>query len=215
MKRLSGLVLFGMLVVVALLLLSSPTGRHAKRLVPGENRSGNSETDSSDDFMEKPAVVPVSDRQTTASPSLTAGEIDLILALHNRARGEVGTDSLVWSSDLSAYAQEWADHLAAEGRGLEHRPTAGLWKRVHGENLFMGTAGAFAVGDAVDSWVEEKQFYHGEALTESDWHESGHYMQVVWKGTKAVGCAKALSNGEMIVVCNYSPPGNVLGQSAH
>ncbi|MBP6876371.1 MAG: hypothetical protein KBD56_09885 [Candidatus Eisenbacteria bacterium] len=52
-------------------------------------------------------------------------------------------------------------------------------------------------------------------MTESNWHASGHNTQVVWKGTKAVGCAKAFGNGEMIVVCNYSPPGNVPGQSAY
>ena len=30
--------------------------------------------------------------------------------------------------------------------------------------------------------------------------------------TRAVGCGKALHNGQLIVVCNYDPAGNVEGE---
>ncbi len=42
-------------------------------------------------------------------------------------------------------------------------------------------------------------------------HSFGHYTQLVWRGTRDVGCAKVFCSGYMIVVCNYNPPGNVLG----
>jgi hypothetical protein len=33
--------------------------------------------------------------------------------------------------------------------------------------LFMGTAGYFGVADAVKSWENEKQYYHGQTLDHS------------------------------------------------
>lgn len=44
---------------------------------------------------------------------------------------------------------------------------------------------------------------------------SGHFSQVVWKGTAEVGCGYNPCVGTSLwyglVVCNYSPPGNILG----
>jgi pathogenesis-related protein 1 len=67
----------------------------------------------------------------------------------------------------------------------------------------------------VKAWESEKKYYSGGALNFSNWHDSGHYTQVVWKDTKEVGCAKAECKGIIIVVCNYDPPGNVLGEKPY
>ena len=41
----------------------------------------------------------------------------------------------------------------------------------------------------------------------------GHFTQVVWKDSRNFGIAKARSkSGKIIVVANYDPPGNFLGQ---
>jgi pathogenesis-related protein 1 len=147
--------------------------------------------------------------------TLTAQEVEQLLQLHNKARQEVGAGPLRWSKQLANYAQEWAVHLALTKCGLEHRPDTGEWRREHGENLFMGTAGYYGVADAVKGWVDEKKYYKGETLTSGNWHASGHYTQVVWKDTKELGCAKIACKGNIIVVCNYDPPGNVLGQKPY
>jgi hypothetical protein len=98
---------------------------------------------------------------------------------------------------------------------MEHRPYSGRWKQEHGENLFMGTAGHYGVNDAVAMWEGEKSFYDGGTLNESNAHACGHYTQLVWRTTKRFGCAKVECAGNVIVVCNYDPPGNVLGRTPY
>ena len=146
-----------------------------------------------------------------AGSRLTPREVRQLLASHNRARTEVALSPLTWSTKLAVYAQEWADHLASTSRRMEHRPHSGRWKQEHGENLFMGTAGYYGVADAVAMWEGEKRVYDGRAVDQYGVHSFGHYTQLIWRGTRDVGCAKAFCSGYMIVVCNYNPPGNVLG----
>jgi pathogenesis-related protein 1 len=146
---------------------------------------------------------------------LTTQEVRQLLTTHNKARAEVGTSPLAWSDELAVYAQEWADHLASTSRRMEHRPYSGRWKQEHGENLFMGTASYYGVADAVAMWEREKRAYDGGTIRVSDVHAYGHYTQLVWRDTKRVGCAKVECAGNVIVVCNYDPPGNVLGETPY
>ena len=143
---------------------------------------------------------------------LSMQEVEQLLSLHNKARADVGVGPVTWSKKLALYAQEWANHLATTNCKLQHRPNSGKWRREHGENLFMGTIGHYGVADAVKSWESERRYYRGQTLTASNFYESGHYTQVVWKNTKQIGCAKAECHGNVIIVCNYDPPGNILGQ---
>jgi len=50
--------------------------------------------------------------------------------------------------------------------------------------------GSLAV--AAKSWETEKKDYRGGVLTESNWHPAGHYTQMVWRDTTALGCGEAL-----------------------
>ena len=144
---------------------------------------------------------------------LTPLEVAQLVASHNRVRAEVGIAPLQWSEVLAAYAQEWADHLASTSRRMEHRPHSGRWKQEHGENLFMGTDGYYKVGDAVITWEQEKFAYDGRAIDQFNVHACGHYTQLIWRNTKRIGCAKVRCAGNVIVVCNYDPPGNIVGQT--
>ena len=122
---------------------------------------------------------------------------------------------LAWSDRLAMYAQGWADHLTSTSGRMEHRPHSGEWKQEHGENLFVGTAGYYGVADAVAMWEREKSMYDGGEIDESNVHACGHYTQIVWRNTRRVGCAKVKCAGNVIVVCNYDPPGNFLGQKPY
>ena len=146
---------------------------------------------------------------------LSLKEVQQLVSLHNKVRADVGVGPVTWSKELAIYAQEWANHLASTNCSLQHRPPSGKWKREYGENLFMGTVGYFGVADAVRSWESEKRYYRGQTLDHSNWYNSGHYTQMVWKESQQIGCAKAECNGNLIIVCNYDPPGNVLGQKPY
>ena len=39
----------------------------------------------------------------------------------------------------------------------------------------------------------------------------GHYTQIVWGTTRAVACAVATDRRREVWVCNYDPPGNIVG----
>jgi pathogenesis-related protein 1 len=145
----------------------------------------------------------------------TAAEVSQALASHNRARAEVGATPLAWSHELAVYAQKWADYLASTSRRMEHRPRSGEWKQVYGENLFMGTAGYYRITDAVAMWHREKSAYRGEPIDLSTVSTYGHYTQLVWKNTRRVGCGKVQCGGNEIMVCNYDPPGNYIGQTPY
>jgi pathogenesis-related protein 1 len=162
-----------------------------------------------------PRSVPAKSETGAIGSRLKPDEVRILIRLHNKARAGVGVGPVNWSSGLAAYAQKWADRLAAIGCRMEHRPSSGTWRGLYGENLFMGTAGYYGVGDAVNSWVSEKKDFRGGALNSSNWHDAGHYTQIVWRRTGELGCAKTVCNGMVIVVCNYNPPGNVLGQKPY
>jgi pathogenesis-related protein 1 len=143
---------------------------------------------------------------------LTAKEAMAILAAHNRVRAKEGCRPLAWSGKLARYAQQWADHLGSADCSMEHRPMSGRWRQVHGENLFTGTAGYYSITDAVTWWENERDAYSGTPIDLATVSSYGHYTQLVWNSTRTVGCASIKCGNDMLVVCNYDPPGNVLGQ---
>lgn len=149
------------------------------------------------------------------SSHLAPQEVRQLLTIHNQARAHVGVAPLVWSDGLATYAQKWADHLASTSRRMEHRPHSGTWKQEHGENLFMGTAGYYGVADAAAAWERERSAYDGRIIDGSNLYACGHYTQLVWRNSKRIGCAKVECAGNVIIVCNYDPPGNVLGQTPY
>ncbi|PSJ40092.1 hypothetical protein C7I36_12215 [Zobellella taiwanensis] len=132
-----------------------------------------------------------------------------LLEAHNRARAEVGAPPLSWSEGAAAQARRWAAILA--GRCLlEHSQGSGF-----GENLFMGTLGFYDELDGVRAWEEEKRHYAGQPLTRAMAPVVGHYTQMIWPATRELGCATSRCDGNLILVCNYFPPGNYLGESAY
>jgi pathogenesis-related protein 1 len=138
------------------------------------------------------------------------------LDYHNKVRKEVGSPPLEWSADLSKYAQAWADHLANKDCKMQHRPQEGKWKQIHGENIFWGGSDEYNATSASEMWYSEIKDYKHGPLTGSNWFKTGHYTQMVWKNTTSMGLGQATCpSGAIIIVGNYDPAGNYIGQKAY
>ena len=116
---------------------------------------------------------------------------------HNAARSDVGAGAVSWDDTVAAYA------------------------RSYGEDIFWGSGGGagWSAADAVASWVAEKRWYdHGSnSCSAPEGRSCGHYTQVVWRDSTAVGCARVVcdNGGGVFITCNYNPPGNVGGLSPY
>jgi len=126
-----------------------------------------------------------------------------MLRAHNVVRSRVRVPPLVWSDNLASAAQDWANHLIATHR-FGHRPD-----NRYGENLYMITGATASPPEVVGSWASEARAYDLRSNTCSE--VCGHYTQIVGAGTQAVGCAVAANRQQEVWVCNYDPPGNVVG----
>lgn len=141
---------------------------------------------------------------------VTKGAEDLppppIVIAHNQVRAEHCAPPLTWSTELAAEATAWANQLAANGCAFQHSQSD------HGENLAAGTSGALDADAVVALWAREEEKYDYKRPGFS--MKTGHFTQVVWKDTLAVGCGVATCAGRDTWVCNYDPPGNVEGDFA-
>lgn len=142
-----------------------------------------------------------------------ASDAKIFLNHHNTVRAQVGVGKLNWSSNLSNYAQSWADQLAAKNCKMKHSECRDENGRVLGENIFWGSSSSvYGTLDASKSWYEEKADYNGERVGETRGKMVGHYTQMVWSSTREVGAGVAYCpSGAIIVVASYYPAGNMIG----
>ena len=114
---------------------------------------------------------------------------------------------LAWSDELAATAQGWAEHLRDDKDcRLEHSTNA------FGENLARGKD--LDIAAAVAMWAHEGEHYRYSPVYEFD-VPTGHYTQMIWRKTTQVGCGIARCGRTTVMVCNYDPPGNVIGRAPY
>jgi hypothetical protein len=140
--------------------------------------------------------------------------VNTILKLHNEYRSALQLPPLQWSPALASDALAWAKHLAGSDKGQHDQTIIGR----EGENLWWGTAGAFSLGDMVGAWGAERKFFREGVFPDCRANRSavvGHYTQIVWRNTQAVGCALAGNGQNDYLVCRYATAGNVIGQKPY
>lgn len=139
----------------------------------------------------------------------------LLLAAHNRERVASGVPALDWDARLAADARAWASELAASGT-FEHYEEVSDDPQAQGENLWMGTKGAYGVETMVGHWIEEKKdFWPGvfpNVSRTGDLADVGHYTQIMWRDTTHAGCAIVSNSEDDYLVCRYATSGNVEGE---
>ena len=125
----------------------------------------------------------------------------------------MGMPPLVWDNSLGTAAAGYATQMAMTGR-FAHSDRS--LRRGTGENLWMGTHGAFSVEAMVGGWASEKRFFRAGTFPNvsrtGDWEDVGHYTQMIWPTTQRVGCALAATQRAEYLVCRYSGAGNIDGR---
>jgi uncharacterized protein YkwD len=124
-----------------------------------------------------------------------------MLALHNAKRRLHCAPDLAWSTDLAAAAQAWADRCQ-----LAHAPRS--VNPNQGENLARGAGSLGTAAFLFGGWYDEVNRYD---FTKPGFQKgTGHFTQIVWRGTREVGCAVANCGGKSLWVCRYAPQGNIV-----
>jgi len=128
-----------------------------------------------------------------------------ILNSTNFYRYEHSVGFLYWNTTLAAYAQEYSEKC--------------VWQHSHGaygENLARGYTNVTA---AVEAWGDERKDYDFSTSNPTGFTEpTGHFTQLVWASTQSTGCGWTDCDGKngldgIYLVCEYWPPGNLVGQN--
>ena len=137
-----------------------------------------------------------------------------VLAAHNASRALAGVAPLAWDNALGSAAAAYAQQLALSGR-FEHSNRQA--RSGTGENLWMGTHGAFSIEAMVGGWTSEKRWFvpgmFPNVSRSGSWEDVGHYTQMIWPTTQRVGCALASTSRVDYLVCRYAGAGNVDGRA--
>jgi hypothetical protein len=120
----------------------------------------------------------------------------------------------VWSSDLAAEAQQWANQLVSENCQLRYDPDPQR-RETTGQNLFRAYGNAPYAGtkrtpaEAAARWVREGQQYdHATHRCKPGLgSQCGAYLQVIWETTTALGCGLSRCDAAEVWVCHYTPRG--------
>ena len=172
-------------------------------------------------FTENNAAPPSGFRESNNTGNAQGEDlVNTILTVHNQERALVGVPPLTWSDKLAAGAQTWANQVETTGE-FAHSYCCGAFKD-YGEALvgiYNTTSAGIVEGQA--RMIEEKNDpgYHGGPFQSIGPNGApGHYTQMVWRTTTEVGCATASSSDALefaVLVCQYTPVGNIVGQPAY
>ncbi len=139
-----------------------------------------------------------------------------MLTMHNATRVSVRMAPLTWDAALADDALVYARELARTAK-FQHSPQPRGTPH-QGENLWMGTRGAYRYDEMAGHWIaERKDFVNRPSPNFSrtgDYRDVGHYAQIIWSGTTRFGCAMAAGTRDEFLVCRYLPAGNLVGQRA-
>jgi len=108
-------------------------------------------------------------------------------------------------------AAEASTKVAAGKCRFEHGLSGSQPGGPFGENLW-GTSGTYTIAGAVSAWYNEIGKYSWASPGYSS--AVGHFTQVVWRVSTSVGCSWCDNGSMQIIICQYSPPGNLIGAFA-
>lgn len=139
----------------------------------------------------------------------------VMIDAHSRERASLGLSPLEWDDALAADAARYADDMARSG--LFRHSSRGARAIPSGENLWMGPRRLYGYAVMVGSFLNEKRLTRIEGKlpdlsSTGRWQDVGHYTQMIWRGTRKVGCALGDGPQNEYLVCRYFPAGNSFGK---
>ncbi|KAI8790525.1 glioma pathogenesis-related protein 1 [Biomphalaria glabrata] len=155
----------------------------------------------------------------------TPEEKSAILQLHNTLRAKESSSNMIrmsWNSDLEKLAQDYSGKCVFEHSTKQYRGDVGGFNYI-GENLYAIT-GSFNVTSPVQMWWDEFKYYNFNTMYCEPSQMCGHYTQVVWAESYALGCGVKycpvlkgtnFPRGGYNVVCHYGPGGNYQGEQPY
>ena len=131
------------------------------------------------------------------------------LAKHNYYRRMHHVEPLTLNYTLCRIAQNYSNRLAFAIRGIVH--SRNKYKNEElGENIYFCQYEKPIGSEATSDWYSE--------IKDHDFNDNngnintGHFTQVVWRGSKEVGFGVTKNEDDQyFVVANYYPPGNIYG----
>lgn len=106
---------------------------------------------------------------------------------------------------ISKISQHWAEYLTSKG-AFYHSDNN------YGENItLLAVENSKSVTDmiikVIDMWYEEEKYY-----SQGFSAHTGHFTALVWRSTQKIGLGVCSSPGKILVVMNFEPAGNIIGQ---
>ncbi|KAH9377446.1 hypothetical protein HPB48_010040 [Haemaphysalis longicornis] len=168
----------------------------------------------------------------------------LILKAHNDYRSQVANGQLqgyppasdmfelVWDDEMAGVAQAWADQCIKLGETLDHDKVKDRFTtkfKTTGQNLAWDAFNepltpkwAARIKSWFDEYPEYDPLYIDRFEERGKLKKFGHFTQVVWAKSRAIGCGYAHYSVpgaerryEQVYVCNYGPAGNLLGRAIY
>ena len=139
-----------------------------------------------------------------------------LVSKHNSLRKKHSAGALTKLTAIAKLAQNTADGCK-KAKNLVHSGTSYIGKWM-GQNLYVSGGKAPTGAEVANSWYSEISDYNfSTGKPKSSSKVTGHFTQLVWIGSKQIGCAVATGEWagykpSYFVCCNYFPGGNVSGQ---
>lgn len=138
---------------------------------------------------------------------------------HNAYRATHKSPNITISNSLNTSAQAWAETVASSGKFAHSTNRNNVGENIYASYTTETSIDPSTLGSgAVSDWYNEVKDYNYASPGFSS--ETGHFTQVVWKGSTELGCGAAQGTATIegtkynafYVVCQYAPAGNVQGQ---
>ena len=157
---------------------------------------------------------------------LTESDKKLLLDEHNKYRRMVQPTAtnmleIIWDPELAKFAEEHSRKCQfSHSSGGSTSKFSSL-----GENIYItsqvGISNEKVGVPGIKAWYDEYVDYDYNSNSCNQGKVCGHYTQVVWANSYAVGCGitpcdnlGTFSQGSLLV-CSYGPPGNYIGQKPY